>query len=90
MIYTYTHTHTHTHILFLLSFSFFYKVIEVKPARRKYKILELKNKECKVLNTTAIASGYTGHDPQGGTSDESFLQVLFSSQKMVKVLHSVL
>jgi len=30
-----------------------------------------------VLNTTTIASGYTGRDPQGGTSNESFLQVLF-------------
>jgi len=26
----------------------------------------------KVLNTTAIASGYTGCDSQGGTSDRSF------------------
>ena len=26
---------------------------------------------CKVLNTTAIASGYAGRDPQGGTSDGS-------------------
>ena len=26
-----------------------------------------------VLNTTAIASGYAGHDPQGGTRDGSFL-----------------
>ena len=25
-----------------------------------------------VLNTTAIASGYAGRDPQGGTSDGSF------------------
>jgi len=30
-----------------------------------------------VLNITAIVSGYTGRDPQGGTSDGSFLQVLF-------------
>jgi len=30
-----------------------------------------------VLNATAIASGYVGCDPQGGTSDESLLQVLF-------------
>ena len=28
---------------------------------------------CKVLNSTAIASGYAGRDPQGGTSDGSFL-----------------
>jgi len=26
-----------------------------------------------VLNSTAIASGYAGRDPQGGTSDRSFL-----------------
>jgi len=25
-----------------------------------------------VLNTAAIANGYTGRDPQGGTSDGSF------------------
>jgi len=30
-----------------------------------------------VLNTTAIASGYADRDPQGGTSDGSFWQVLF-------------
>ena len=40
---------------------------------QEYIILELKNKECKMLNSTAIASGYAGRDPQGGTSDESFL-----------------
>ena len=43
-----------------------------------------------MLNTTAIASGYAGHDPQGGTSDGSFLQVLFCSQKMVKLLLLIL
>jgi len=26
-----------------------------------------------VLNTTTIASGYAGRDPQGGTSDGNFL-----------------
>ena len=64
-------------------------VIEGKPARRKYKILEYR-KEVQVLNATAIASGYAGRDPQGGTSDGRFLKVLFSSQKMVKVLFLVL
>ena len=39
-----------------------------------------------MLNSTAIPIGYAGRDPRGGTSDESFLQVLFSSQKMIKVL----
>ena len=28
--------------------------------------------EMQVLNSTAIANGYAGHDPQGGTSDGSF------------------
>jgi len=40
----------------------------------KYRISKLKNKEYKVLlYATAIASGYAGRDPQGGTSDGSFL-----------------
>ena len=43
-----------------------------------------------VLNATTIASGYAGRDPQGRTSDRSFLQVLFTSQKMIKVLLLVL
>ena len=30
-------------------------------------------KRVKVLNTTAISSGYAGRDPQGGTSDGAFL-----------------
>jgi len=29
--------------------------------------------EVQVLNATVIASGYMGHDSQGGTSDGSFL-----------------
>ena len=58
-------------------------MIEFRPAHRKYRISEI---ECKVLNTIAIASGYAGRDPQGGTSDGSFLQVFFSSLGMVKVL----
>ena len=32
-----------------------------------------KNEKCKLLNSTAIASDYAGRDPQGGTSDGSFL-----------------
>ena len=40
---------------------------------QEYRIAELKNKECKVLNATAIASGYAGSDPQEETSDGSFL-----------------
>jgi len=28
---------------------------------------------CKIVNTTTIASGYAGCDPQGGTSYGSFL-----------------
>ena len=58
---------------------------------QKYRFLELKNKECKVLNTTAIASGYTGHDPQGGTSDGSFFSMSsFKLQSIVKDLLLVL
>ena len=57
----------------------------------KYRILELKNKECKVLNATAIASDYTGRDPQGGTSDGSFFSKFsFKLQSMVKDLLFVL
>ena len=44
----------------------------------------------RVLNTISIVSGYAGHDPQGETSNERLLQVLFSSQKMVKVILLVL
>ena len=40
-----------------------------------------------VLNSTAIASGYTGRDPQGGTSDGSFSSKFsFMLQRMVKIL----
>ena len=46
---------------------------------------------CKVLNSTAITSGYAGRDPQGGTSDGSFFSKLaFRLQRMVKVLLLVL
>ena len=38
---------------------------------------------CKVLNTTAIASGYAGRDPQGGTSDGS----LFSKFSFVATIN---
>ena len=33
---------------------------------KKYSISELKNRDVQVLNSTAIASGYAGRDPQGG------------------------
>ena len=39
---------------------------------QEYKILELKNKECKVLNATAIASGYAGRDHKEGLAMEAF------------------
>ena len=46
---------------------------------------------CKVLNTTVIASGYAGRDPEGGTSDGSFFSKLsFRLQRMVKDLLLVL
>ena len=44
-----------------------------------------------MLNSTAIASGYAGRDPQGGTSDGSFLsEFSFMLQLMVKILLLVL
>jgi len=45
-----------------------------------------------VLNSTAIASGYAGHDPQGvmihkeGLAMEAFCKFSFRLQRMVKVL----
>ena len=42
-------------------------MIEVGPAH-KYSISDFKIKECKLLNSTTIASGYAGRDPQGGES----------------------
>ena len=44
-----------------------------------------------VLNTTAIVSGYAGRDPQGGTSDGSFLvSTLLSYIQWLKILFSSL
>ena len=44
-----------------------------------------------MLNSTAIASGYAGRDPQGRTSDGSFLSKFsFRLQSMVKILLLVL
>ena len=41
---------------------------------------------CKLLNSTAIASGCAGRDPQGGTSDGSFSSKFsFMLPLMVKV-----
>jgi len=51
-------------------------MIEFLPAYRKYRISK-KKIEVQVLNTTVIASGYEGRDPQEGTSDGSMLQILF-------------
>ena len=48
-------------------------LIEVLPAHKNTEFQNFKNRMCKVLNSTAIASGYEGRDPQGGTSDGSFL-----------------
>ena len=39
-----------------------------------------------MLNNTVIASSYTNRDPQGGTSDGSFLISSLSSLEIVKVL----
>ena len=38
---------------------------------------------CKVLNSTTIASGYAGRDPQGGTSDGS----LFSKFSFITTIN---
>ena len=43
-----------------------------------------------VLNTTAMASGYAGRDPQEGTSNGSVCKCSFKLQKMVKVFLLVL
>ena len=48
-------------------------LIELEPAHRKYRILELYNRSVQVRNTTAIVSGYAGRDPQEETSDGSVL-----------------
>ena len=47
-------------------------VTEEKPAHKNTEFQEYKI-EVQALNTTAIASGYAGRDPQGGTSDGCFL-----------------
>ena len=47
-------------------------LIEAKPAQR-IEILELKNINVQVLNSSAIASGYAGRDPQGGFAMEALL-----------------
>jgi len=39
---------------------------------KKYRISDFKNIRYKVLNTTAIASGYVGRDPQGGIVMQAF------------------
>ena len=46
-------------------------MIELEPAQ-KYSISELQNRDVQVLNSTAIASGYVGRDPQGGLAIEAF------------------
>ena len=44
-----------------------------------------------VLNSTAMASGYAGRDPQGGTSDGSFFSKFsFKIQRIIKILLLVL
>ena len=50
----------------------YHAMIEILPAH-KIMYFRFKNRMCKVLNSTAITSGYAGRDPQGGTSDGSIL-----------------
>ena len=45
---------------------------------KEYEILELKNINVQVLNSSAIASGYAGRDPQGGFAMEAFTVLLKS------------
>ena len=47
-------------------------MIELEPAHKNTEFQNFKI-EVQVLNSTATASGYAGRDPQGGTSDGSFL-----------------
>ena len=62
------------------------RVIEVLPAHKNIAFQNLENR-VQVLNTTAVASGYAGRDPQGGTSDGSFFSKFsFKLQTMVKDL----
>ena len=49
----------------------FCSLIELKPAH-KIQNFRSKNKDVQVLNSTAIASGYAGRDPQGGFAIEAF------------------
>ena len=53
--------------------------------RKENDSLEIKIETCEVRYTITIASGYAGHDPQGGTSDESFFaNSLLSYKKWLK------
>ena len=49
----------------------------------KYEIIELKKRDVQVLNSSAIASGYAGRDPQGGFAMEA-LQVFIEIVKKTK------
>ena len=46
-------------------------VIELEPAQ-KIRNFRTLNRDVQVLNSTAIASGYAGRDPQGGLAIEAF------------------
>ena len=52
-------------------------LIELKPAH-KIQNFRSKNKDVQVLNSTAIASGYAGRDPQGGLAIEAFKVFFFN------------
>ena len=45
-------------------------LIEAKPAQKIRNFRSI-NKNMQVLNSSAIASGYAGRDPQGGFCDRS-------------------
>ena len=60
----------------LVRINFLSLVIEILPAH-KIKNFRFRIEMCKVLNSTAIASGFAGRDLQGGTSDGSFFIKFF-------------
>ena len=61
-------------------------MIEAKPAQ-KIRNFRTYNKNEQVLNSSAIASGYAGRDPQGGFCDRSvYVLYLNRYENKTKVL----
>ena len=58
-------------------------MIEAKPAQ-KIRNFRTYNKNVQVLNSSAIASGYAGRDPQGGFCDRSvhsFIEIVIKTKR---------